>query len=80
MEGVLRSVSIFLEATPVLVVLVKSSAKTGKIVQLLVSVLYLIACQCECGRTLYSRHLAIGTRRDGPDYEGVLISGVEDVL
>jgi hypothetical protein len=34
MEGVLRSVSIFLEATPVLVVLVKRSVKTGEVVQL----------------------------------------------
>jgi hypothetical protein len=37
MEGVLRSVSIFLEATPVLVVLVKRSAKTREVVQLLTS-------------------------------------------
>ena len=44
MEGVLRSVLIFLEATPVLVVLVKRSVKTGEVVQLLVS-FHLIACR-----------------------------------
>jgi hypothetical protein len=54
MVGVLRFVSIFLEATPVLVVLVKRSVKTREIVQLLTSALLIMEDVNTCVRKVES--------------------------